>query len=141
MAGILHRAALTKFLLHLNITVDKINPPSASFAWFNRLVGTVIEKLQSLPVDIDLMIRSAFLREKFLDGDSNKIAGLALVQTDYTLLIDQVETPTILIWGESDDIAPLRTGQLLAARMQQAQLEIIPDGGHTPMRRQPELFR
>lgn len=141
VAGILHRAALTKFLLHLKITEGNSYVPSTPLAWFDRLMGTMVEKLQGLPADLDLMLRSAFLREKFLEGDPNKIAGLALIQTNFTPLIDKVDTPTFLIWGENDDIAPLRTGQLLASRLKQAQLDLIPDGGHAPMRRQQSAFR
>jgi pimeloyl-ACP methyl ester carboxylesterase len=140
-AGILHRTALTKFFLHLKITSDKPYAPHAVLSWFDRLAGTMVEKLQGLPVNLDLLLHSATLREKILGSDPNKIAGLALIQTDFTLLINQVETPTFLIWGENDDIAPLRTGQLLAGKLPHAQLQLIPDGGHIPMRQQPSAFR
>jgi hypothetical protein len=38
-----------------------------------------------------------------------------------------------VLWGREDAIAPLRTGQLLAARLPQARLEVLDGVGHTPM--------
>ncbi|MBW6512956.1 MAG: alpha/beta hydrolase [Desulfuromonadaceae bacterium] len=140
-AGILHRAVLTKFFLHFKITDDQSYAPSASLSWLERLAGTMVEKFQGFPVSLDLLLNSAFMRDKFLGAEPNKIAGLALVQTNFTLLIPQVATPTFLLWGEDDDVAPLRTGRLLAMRLPQAQLELIPAGGHVPMQRQPVAFR
>ncbi len=140
-AGILHRAALTKFLLQLKISEANQYVPSSSLDWLDRVVGAAIEKLQNVPVDVDLILQSELLRQQVLQGDPARIAGLALIQTDFTSLLSKVTSPTFLLWGEDDEIAPLRTGQLLAARLPQAQLELIADGGHTPMRRQPSAFR
>nr|WP_179724487.1 alpha/beta hydrolase [Saccharopolyspora hordei] len=43
---------------------------------------------------------------------------------------DDIRTPTLLIAGESDEIAPLAGQRELAARMSDAQLVVIPDVGH-----------
>jgi hypothetical protein len=45
-----------------------------------------------------------------------------------------------LIWGRDDRIAPLRTGQLLAARLPQARLRVMEAAGHTPMHDRPDEF-
>ena len=140
-AGILHRATLTKFMTHLNVGEENAYVPDRPVSWINRFTGTMIEKLQGVPIHLDFVLNTAKLRKKILQSDPNKIAGLALIQTNFTALIERVETPTNLIWGRDDNVAPLRTGQLLAARLPQAELSVIPECGHTPMRQQPDLFR
>jgi pimeloyl-ACP methyl ester carboxylesterase len=42
----------------------------------------------------------------------------------------RITVPTKLIWGEYDTEAPVADGRLLAARIPQATLHIIPSAGH-----------
>jgi hypothetical protein len=48
--------------------------------------------------------------------------------------------PTHIIWGEFDRVAPLRTGELLQFQMNNAELKIIQDAGHVPMKDKPTEF-
>ena len=44
-----------------------------------------------------------------------------------------VDTPTLIVWGQGDDLIPISTGRKLAAYYgDKASLEIIPKSGHTP---------
>lgn len=67
-------------------------------------------------------------------------AGLGLVEHDFTAPIRETTAPTTVIWGRDDPVAPLRTGQLLAARMPDARLKVIDGAGHTPMQDTPDAF-
>ncbi len=67
-------------------------------------------------------------------------AALGLAEYDFTTAIRTVRSPTVILWGEHDTITPLRTGQLLAARMHDARLRIVPEAEHIPMIQRPEAF-
>jgi len=60
-----------------------------------------------------------------------------LAGEDFSNAVTTVTEPTLILWGDSDMTAPLRTGRVLSARMPHARLEIIADSGHEPMRDQP----
>ena len=95
--------------------------------------GFGIEDLDGVQEAIDLILSTGFTRRTFLGEDPNKIAGLAMGQKDFSGLLEKVTMPTLIVWGENDDIAPLRTGKMLASLLPSAQLEIIPDSKHVPM--------
>jgi len=67
-------------------------------------------------------------------------AGLGLVEHDFTSAIRETQVPTTVIWGREDPVAPLRTGNLLAARLPDARLRVIDGVGHTPMHDSPAAF-
>ena len=131
-AGILHPAAISKSLMdnYKPTWWSHLIPDSAQL---NKLLGFGIEDFYGVPLAIDLILSTEFTRRTFLGEDPAKIAGLAMVQKDFSGLLDQVSMPTLIIWGADDEIAPLRTGKILAALLPHARLEIIPESGHVPM--------
>ncbi len=53
---------------------------------------------------------------------------------------EQVQAPTLLLWGERDRFAPLSSAFQMRARVPHAHLEAIADVGHLPMIEEPERF-
>lgn len=51
--------------------------------------------------------------------------------------IDQVEAPTLIVWGSEDQVVPLEHGRRLAARLGGATLEVIEGSGHAPNEERP----
>ena len=49
-------------------------------------------------------------------------------------------SPTLLVWGGQDAIAPVECGELYQAAMPAARLAVIPDCGHLPEIERPEEF-
>jgi len=137
-AGILHRLSFTKFAF------NNFKPtswwPSLDFDEMNRLLPVKIETLERFPMAFDLIIGTAFGRNRVLGADPLKIAGMSLVMQNYSKIIERVNTPTHIIWGENDPIAPVRTGELLKARLTNARLHIIKAVGHNPMQAKPKEF-
>jgi hypothetical protein len=84
--------------------------------------------------------RHADVRQALLGGRVQVDAALSLVEHDFSAAIRQTLAPTVVLWGREDGIAPLRTGQLLAARLPQARLALIEGAGHTPMLERPDEF-
>ncbi len=138
--GLLHHLAVSQNFVRQQLRIDLPFFSSSVESALERTANLLLEKASRLQLDPDLVLSSASLRKKFLDADPVRIAGLALVQTDYSLLLRKVVTPTWLLWGENDEIAPLRIGKLLSWNLPMATLKILPGTGHTPMREDPSAF-
>lgn len=61
------------------------------------------------------------------------LAALALIDTNFAPAIEAVRAPTLILWGEQDTTAPLRTARLLEERLPHARLVVFPGVGHVPM--------
>jgi pimeloyl-ACP methyl ester carboxylesterase len=48
--------------------------------------------------------------------------------------------PTLLLWGENDDVIPKEVGEQLNAHMHHSQLKLIPDCKHMPNLEKPKTF-
>jgi hypothetical protein len=55
-------------------------------------------------------------------------------------MVDKVDMPSLIIWGEKDPISPLRTGLLLEWMLPESDLRIMPGLGHCPMIDRPGDF-
>jgi pimeloyl-ACP methyl ester carboxylesterase len=86
------------------------------------------------------LVRNPDVRQALLGSSVQMDAAIGLVEHDFTAAIRELRAPTTLIWGRDDRIAPLRTGELLAARLPLAQLHVLDDAGHTPMLDRPASF-
>ena len=140
VAGILHQAVLTQ-----NMAQSKLNDWSSKMRWppldlLTQLSRYTIDRLQSLPIDPEMAIGSAGLRQKLFNADPTKIAGLALSNENFSDLIERVAVPTLILWGAEDSVTPIRTGKVLSAKIPNARLKVIPNAGHCPMLQQPEQF-
>ena len=54
-------------------------------------------------------------------------------------LLAQVTCPTLVVHGEADAAVPAALAESIVAAMPNARLELIPDGGHRPDIRTPEV--
>ena len=64
------------------------------------------------------------------------------LETDWrrpAALLGQVACPTLVIHGEADKPVPVELAESIVAAMPTARLELIPEGGHRPDIRSPEL--
>jgi pimeloyl-ACP methyl ester carboxylesterase len=48
-----------------------------------------------------------------------------------------VNTPVLLLWGESDRIAPVPYGRAYADSFPDARFQLVPEAGHLPQIEQP----
>lgn len=149
VAGILHRAALTKFYLAVDepgpseSTISKLitTPFERPLQVLNNLTGNIVENLEKENTDekVDVILSSKKMRENLLGGSPGVIAGMALLRENFTDTLHRVKPETLVIWGGRDKVAPLRTGKLLQAKLPRATLHVI-DSGHVPMTEQTDLF-
>jgi pimeloyl-ACP methyl ester carboxylesterase len=133
-AGVLHRTAFTKHLIdELNLPGFNGDGSTGNVDSLNALLGISLEDIDQYPIGMDAMLESPLVRGTLLGGDPKKIAGFSLVQHSFSGRLGQVTVPTLVIWGAEDSVTPLRTGILLANRLPDARLEVIPGAQHTPM--------
>ena len=134
-AGILHRTAFTKHVASVPIAVEGV-PESLKepVARLRDLGNILVERVFGLPGDPTRVLReSEALWGIALRDRASVNAALALVDEDFTTAVHTLAQPVQIIWGEADAIAPLRTGELLARRLPNAQLATLPGVGHVPM--------
>jgi 3-oxoadipate enol-lactonase len=72
-------------------------------------------------------------------GIAGALRGMAL-RPDSTGLLPQITCPTLIIAGEEDAITPPTDAQLMAERIPNTQLFIIPRAAHLSNLEQPEAF-
>ena len=142
-AGILHRVAFSKNIAGQKIKDTKLyrilNKPLETLNYF---INTTIENIDNrfIPKDLSVLLENSLFRNKVLSSDPAKISGMAMINTNFSKQIENIKSPVFIIWGENDHIAPVRTGIMLAERIQGAQLNIMKGLGHTPMLESPEKF-
>lgn len=133
-AGILHRTAFGK-----HATIGQL--PSAGWpagleeaaARLRDLGHILVERVFGLPDPTAVLRANEWLWPLLLRDRSSINAALALMDENYSAAVFTLRTPTQILWGDDDKVAPLRTGDMLARRLPQAQLHVLRGVGHTPM--------
>lgn len=57
-----------------------------------------------------------------------------------SILIKQIKTPTLIIWGDRDRLIPVDCAQLFKNDIDNSQMEIFTGVGHVPMEEEPKRF-
>jgi pimeloyl-ACP methyl ester carboxylesterase len=136
VAGVLHRSVYAEFLAR----VAAQRAIGLDSPWYEQVVRAIQLRAEYWPVRGDLVLERASIRQRFLRGDPNAIAAFALVEHDFSDALRHIVAPTLIIWGGDDTIAPLRTGQALAAGIPNARLTVIEGAGHAPQVQFPDRF-
>ncbi len=69
-------------------------------------------------------------RQDFLRSYPNTACWILEDNIDLTARLHEINTPTLLLWGDADPISPPAVGQSLNAFIRSSQLTIIPDADH-----------
>lgn len=138
-AGILHRHAYTKsvafrYLESLQKFSVYLGPG------LQERVAGLAESMENFPIDIRRAMAIPKLRQIILKGNPTPIAFFGFVTEDFSQVLEKIATPTLIIWGAYDIIAPLRTGKMLQASMQNAYLKVLTNAAHASMSDQPKKF-
>ncbi len=126
-AGILQKAAYVKFLTRIarKKSPEDIHPAKTSaISTLNTLMDVSVEIFDKYS-----SIKS--IKSLFQENVDAQIA-INLIETDFTNDLRNIQTKTLLIWGEDDPVAPVRTGKMLNFHLKNSKLIVLPNGGHTP---------
>jgi len=74
-----------------------------------------------------------------IDGIVGDLTGMR-DRLDSTPLLNEINIPTLVIYGADDQIIPLSEVEFMHQAIINSELKIIPDAGHLPNLEQPELF-
>lgn len=133
-AGILHRTAFVKYSARVPMAVEQMPAfLKSAMARIKDFGNAAVEKIVSFPDPTRILNVNETIWGSVMAKRTNANAGMALVEEDFSADIPKLQTPTWIIWGEADPVAPLRTGQMLAWRLPRAQLLTMPGVEHTPM--------
>ena len=139
--AILHRYVYSKHLaaFGLNRMVPGLYPNGNDM--LGNMLGNVLGNAEKKALPVDMVVQVPALRQKLLRGEPSLISGLALALEDFGRDIARVTAPTLLLWGELDETAPIRSGRVLAANLAHARLDTFPGAGHVPMDDVPQQFQ
>jgi len=135
-AGVLHRSVYIESVAQAAMQ-RAISPDSP---WFERLKRAIRSRAENWPLQDEIAIERAGVRQRFLGGDPSAISAFAMTGHDFSRAVRAIAAPTLIIWGTEDMIAPLRTGQALASAIPGARLTVIEGAGHAPMLQFPDRF-
>lgn len=140
-SGVIHRQALSQHIVR-NMSKKHEGITKLSTKLFGEIMRHSLGSLESNSSSewVDKILHSEDLRIKILDGNSQKIAGLALANFDFSTLLAQIRVPAFIIWGADDPITPLRTGKILTHSIEKTKLTVIPDTGHIPILEKAAFF-
>ncbi len=142
VAGILYRVAFTKQMAQMTPRPWQSKLPGNPIDAVNDFVRYFLDMMdrESVTKGLDETLDNPILRKAALGSDPGKIAALSLMLDDFSSVIDRVRTPTLILWGEHDSVAPLRTAKVLAGLIPDSRMEIIRGAGHVPMLEEIEQF-
>jgi pimeloyl-ACP methyl ester carboxylesterase len=126
VAGILHRLAIGKYVI-----AGEINGDAGDTNRAESYVVKIIEKFERL---------FSFISNDIAEQSEHARAGIELVDYDFGAALDEVEAPTLIVWGEKDRIAPMRTAKVLDYRIKNSRLKVIKGAGHLSMVDRSEEF-
>ncbi|MEJ2052756.1 MAG: alpha/beta hydrolase, partial [Calditrichaceae bacterium] len=139
--GVLHRATLTKYMAQFR-TKSESGILQKSINIVNDIWHSLLDGFErpSLEKNLDKILNSKTLRSKILKGDPGKIAGLALVQYDFSEILENIEIPALILWGANDEITPIRTANILNRKLRNSRLFILENAAHSPQKDLPDTF-
>lgn len=132
MPGVLHRYVFTRYLGEQGAQrMQGVVPLNTD--WLSGLLTSQMAQLEARGLDPSVLLYSPWLRQNLFAGDPKAISAYAMAQHDFSAALRDLRLPTLLIWGELDPLAPLRTGQMVAAIVPGARLKVFEGVGHVPM--------
>ena len=133
-AGILHRDTYSNFLITAGIDnffkIKSIEPLNKISSIFSQITTGIQDYI---PSDLSLVIKTEYIRQMLFKNNTTAIAAIGLVMEDYSNVVYSINTPTEILWGENDDIAPVRTGYALNKILKDSKINVIPNSGHIPI--------
>lgn len=137
-AGILRNTELTGFLSRMGVPDYWKLGQEKYKSRVGRYVGQFLSRTELFAAPpIGRVLRSETLRQTLLGGQPAAISALALGAHNFSDSIFAVASKTLIIWGEQDSVAPLRSGFMLSGAIEGAELLLLPDTGHVPMKERP----
>lgn len=133
VAGILNKDSYSSFLVNTGVS-RLLNRIPILEQPITDIFSSIKDTLQNImPKNLTIVLESELMRQMFLNSSPNAIAAVGLVNEDFSKVLSKINTSTYILWGEEDDIAPVRIGYMLNKLLKNSKLHIIETSKHTPM--------
>jgi len=139
VAGVLHRMAYSRQLMK-GWLKTRVSDDSRMLYHADRIANKVLNKVEPIVGPLSSFMSQYVLKSEVLDIDSSTTSAVTLAHEDLTDALSLLQIPTMIIWGENDTIAPIRTAQVLKSYLPEASLKVIKNAAHVPMVDQPQKF-
>jgi pimeloyl-ACP methyl ester carboxylesterase len=126
-AGVLHREAFVK---------SQVDAGTSPVSKIHRGLGRIVTGVSRTITEASASLEPS---ETWIGNSAGRLSpggtksALALILHRTGPYLAGIDAPTLLVWGEQDTVAPLRTGWLLRDQLANASLSVIPGVGHVPM--------
>lgn len=134
VAGILHKDAYSQFLIKTGIdkffNIEDTNIINSKVSDFFSNISSGLNKL--MPSNLYDVVRTDYLRDNLFQSNPTAIAAVGLI-TEIYFNLDKLNVPTLILWGEKDEVAPIRTAYVLNKLIKNSTLKIIKNSGHVPI--------
>lgn len=142
-AGVLHRATYTTYFEHYGIQLlpqmyEQQENDIRSVT--GAILGALARRNNLMQAGEEIVLNDPLMRQKLMGGNPKIIAAYAMMLTDYSKILTSLKVPTLLLWGRNDNVAPLRTGKVLATNLPNAGLIVLSHASHVPMQDEPLIF-
>ena len=101
----------------------------------------VVDTLKEVYFDDDLIRQSTIDRYYDLTLFENNrqafIDRAYIEREDYTVRLKNIQSPTLILWGENDEWIPVSDAEKFKAMIPKAVVKIMPQTGHVPMEERP----
>jgi len=134
VAGLLEKSAFIKHIASFEFGDEVSTPMKLLMGGVNDISSSLIEAGTKSTLLSDFLQSNDYAWNLAVSDSSNMNAALSLVEEDFNTAINQITVPVNIIWGEKDNVAPLRTGKVLNKKMSNVHLEVIEGAGHVPMK-------
>lgn len=134
VAGVLNKDAYSQFLIKTGVDrFFKIEEKNIINEKISNIFSSITNGINKLmPSNLHEVVRTDYLRNNLFQSNPTAIAAIGLITEDFYNL-EKINTPTLILWGEKDEVTPLRTGYVLNKLLKNSTLEIIKDSGHVPI--------
>jgi len=91
------------------------------------------------PLAQKLIYKLAGTRDYYMaDGMMKETMKKIAKEKNLEMILEKIKIPTLILWGERDDVLPLKDAYYLKEKIRDSELKIIPRVKHSPHREAPE---
>lgn len=139
VAGVLHRMAYVRILAAAWVG-EHVVSDSPVGGFLDRMTSKFITKVEGIAGLGNEYLAKKLIEHELVDAPPPVVAAFTLANEDLSDVFRKIRVPVMMLWGEEDKVAPLRTATVLKARLPQAKLVTFAGAGHSPMSDVPESF-
>ncbi|WP_299268366.1 alpha/beta hydrolase [uncultured Psychrosphaera sp.] len=133
-AGLLEKSAFIKHIASFEFGDYIPAPIQKLIDGANKFSSSMIEVTTKSSLLTDFLQNNDYAWNLLVSDSNNMNAALSLVEEDFSQAVSQISLPVNIIWGDEDNVAPIRTGKVLYKQMRNARLQVIQGAAHVPMK-------